>query len=274
EMLRLIREEEPLKPSARLMQLKESLATLAAQRQTEPARLTREVRGELDWIVMKCLEKDRPRRYDTVNGLARDVERYLHDEPVEACPPSASYRLRKFLHKHRGGVLMAAALVAALVLGVVVSTWQAVRATHAELEALVARDAETAQRQEAERQQHEMEQQRDRAAKAEDEAKQQRDRAVRAEAEGKQQRADAQRSADHAREAAQRATRALYAAQMNLAQIAWEESKTVRVQQLLGEWAAPVDGQDLRGWEWFYQERLQRGDLRTLKTDLQLWGVA
>ena len=87
EMLRMIKEEEPPKPSTRLTESKESLASLAAQRRTEPARLTKAVRGELDWIVMKCLEKDRTRRYDTANSLARDVERYLHDEPVEACPP-------------------------------------------------------------------------------------------------------------------------------------------------------------------------------------------
>jgi serine/threonine protein kinase len=99
EMLRIIKEEEPPKPSTRLTQSKESLASLAAQRRTEPARLTREVRGELDWIVMKCLEKDRTRRYETANGLARDLERYLHDEPVEACPPSTAYRLKKLLRR-------------------------------------------------------------------------------------------------------------------------------------------------------------------------------
>ena len=77
------------------------LPTIAAARKTEPERLPRLVRGELDWIVMKCLEKDRTRRYETASGLARDVEHYLADEPVEACPPSASYRLRKFAHKYR-----------------------------------------------------------------------------------------------------------------------------------------------------------------------------
>jgi serine/threonine protein kinase len=88
EVLRLIKEQEPPRPSTRLSESKGSLSSIAAQRHTEPARLTREVRGELDWIVMKCLEKDRTRRYETANGLARDLERYLADEPVEACPPS------------------------------------------------------------------------------------------------------------------------------------------------------------------------------------------
>ena len=95
-MLRLIREEEPPKPSTRLTQSKEAIAGLAAKRRTEPRKLGAEVRGELDWIVMKCLEKDRTRRYETASGLAQDVERYLPDEPVEACPPAAGYRLRKF----------------------------------------------------------------------------------------------------------------------------------------------------------------------------------
>jgi serine/threonine protein kinase/TPR repeat protein len=116
EAVRIIREEEPPRPSARLSTTEE-LAAIAAKRKIEPARLARLVRGELDWIVMKCLEKDRTRRYETANGLARDVERYLNDEPVEACPPSAAYRLRKVLRKHRGPVLAAAAVLACLLAG-------------------------------------------------------------------------------------------------------------------------------------------------------------
>jgi eukaryotic-like serine/threonine-protein kinase len=106
EAVRIIREEEPPRPSARLS-TDESLPSLAALRQTEPKRLMALMRVELDWVVMKCLEKDRNRRYETANGLVRDVERYLHDEPVEARPPSAGYRLRKFLRRHRGPVLAA-----------------------------------------------------------------------------------------------------------------------------------------------------------------------
>ena len=85
----LIREEEPPRPSTRLSGSGEALVRISAQRKTEPAQLARLLRGELDWIVMKALEKDRGRRYETASGLARDVERYLADEPVEACPPSA-----------------------------------------------------------------------------------------------------------------------------------------------------------------------------------------
>jgi tetratricopeptide (TPR) repeat protein len=142
ELLRLIREEEPPRPSARLSESREALPSISAQRQTEPAQLTRLVKGELDWIVMKALEKDRGRRYETANGLARDLQRYLADEPVEACPPSAGYRLRKLLHRHRTGVLAVAAFAALLLAGVVVSTWQAVRATRAEARAWEAADAE------------------------------------------------------------------------------------------------------------------------------------
>src|SRR6201746_470390 len=95
EILRMIKEEERPKPSTRLSDSGEALASISAQRHTEPARLAKLVRGELDWIVMKTLEKDRNRRYETANGLAADLRRYLDDESVTACPPSAGYRLRK-----------------------------------------------------------------------------------------------------------------------------------------------------------------------------------
>jgi serine/threonine protein kinase len=149
EVLRLIREEEPPKPSTRLSDSREGLASIAAQRKTEPARLTRLVRGELDWIVMKALEKDRARRYETANAFARDVQRYLSDEAVEACPPSAAYRLRKLAQRHRGALLTAAAVAALLAVAAAVSIWQAVQAKLAEAAALAARDAEAEQRRRA-----------------------------------------------------------------------------------------------------------------------------
>jgi hypothetical protein len=135
EMMRLIREEEPPRPSTRLSQSGEALTAISAQRKTEPAKLPKLMRGELDWIVMKALAKDRARRYETANGLARDLQRYLADEPVEACPPSAGYRLRKFLRKHRAGVLTAGAFAVLLAVGAAVSAWMAVRATLAETRA-------------------------------------------------------------------------------------------------------------------------------------------
>jgi tetratricopeptide (TPR) repeat protein/serine/threonine protein kinase len=120
EMLRVIREQEPSKPSTRLSTA-EGLPTLAANRGTEPARLTRLVRGELDWIVMKALEKDRNRRYETANGFALDVRRYLADEPVQACPPSVGYRFGKFVRRNKivlAGAAMVLAFIAILGSGV------------------------------------------------------------------------------------------------------------------------------------------------------------
>jgi serine/threonine protein kinase len=132
EVLRVIREEEPPRPSTRLSESKDSLPSISAQRQTEPAKLTKLVRGELDWIVLKALEKDRNRRYETANGFAMDVQRYLADEPVQACPPSAWYRFRKFARRNKAAFTAAALVLMALILGTAVSTWQAIRATTAE----------------------------------------------------------------------------------------------------------------------------------------------
>jgi serine/threonine protein kinase len=101
QVMRTIRELEPPKPSTRLRNCGDRLATLAAVRGTEPRKLTAFIAGDLDWIVMKALEKDRSRRYETANGLSRDIQRYLSDEPVEASPPSAAYRFRKLLRRHR-----------------------------------------------------------------------------------------------------------------------------------------------------------------------------
>jgi WD40 repeat protein/serine/threonine protein kinase/tetratricopeptide (TPR) repeat protein len=131
EVLRVIREEEPPRPSTRLSESKDSLPSISAQRHTEPAKLTKLVRGELDWIVMKALEKDRTRRYETANGFAMDVQRYLADEPVQACPPSVGYRLRKFSRRNRGLLTAATLVLFALVLGTIISLWQAIRATEA-----------------------------------------------------------------------------------------------------------------------------------------------
>jgi hypothetical protein len=107
EILRMIKEEEPPKPSTRLSDSGEALASISANRHTEPAKLTKLVRGELDWIVMKTLEKDRNRRYETANGFAMDVQRYLADEPVQACPPSAGYRFGKFARRNKAVLLTA-----------------------------------------------------------------------------------------------------------------------------------------------------------------------
>jgi serine/threonine protein kinase/tetratricopeptide (TPR) repeat protein len=115
EIRRIISEEEPARPSTRLSTLGQAAATVSANRESDPRALSRLFRGELDWIVMKCLEKDRDRRYETANDFAADVQRYLYDEPVLACPPSAGYRLRKFARRNKA-VLAAVAVITLAVL--------------------------------------------------------------------------------------------------------------------------------------------------------------
>jgi serine/threonine protein kinase/tetratricopeptide (TPR) repeat protein len=132
EVLRVIREEEPPRPSTRLSESKDALPSISEQRHTEPAKLTRLVRGELDWIVMKALDKDRNRRYETANGFAADVQRYLADEAVQACPPSAAYRVRKFVRRNKGPVLAAGIFALLLVAGIIGTTTGLVRALAAE----------------------------------------------------------------------------------------------------------------------------------------------
>jgi serine/threonine protein kinase len=118
EIQRIIREVEPPTPSTRLSTMKDDLPSVAANRNTEPARLTKLVRGDLDWIVMKALEKDRSRRYDTANGLAADIQRYIAGEAVVAAPPSATYRLKKFVRRNKGAVIAGSLVTAVLVLGI------------------------------------------------------------------------------------------------------------------------------------------------------------
>jgi WD40 repeat protein len=227
EVLRLIREEEPPRPSTRLSESKESLPSISAQRQTEPAKLTRLVRGELDWLVMKALEKDRSRRYETANGFAMDVQRYLANEPVLACPPSAWYRLKKFARRNRGPVVAATLSLLLLVGGIVGTTLGLLQAQasegHAQNEALnagrerdqanAAREAETTQRNLAD----------DRARKL---------------------------------------RRNLYFAEMTMAAEAAQSPLGFdRVAELTAHW---VDEPELRGWEWYYLHGLCHRDLLTI----------
>ncbi len=150
EIRRIVREEEPPRPSQRISTLvADALTTVSARRKTDPKRLSQLCRGELDWIVMKALEKDRNRRYETASNFAADVQRYLNDEPVLACPPRAGYRLRKFARR-RKGVLTASMLIAsALVVGMVMSAWQASNANARRREAETARQEALANLQQA-----------------------------------------------------------------------------------------------------------------------------
>jgi serine/threonine protein kinase/WD40 repeat protein len=140
EIRRIIREEEPPRPSTRLSTLGLAATTTSANRSTELRKLSTLVRGDLDWIVMKALEKDRTRRYETASTFAADIQRYLADEPVLACPPSAGYRFRKFARRNKGPVLAASLVMLALLAGIVGTTWGMFRADAARLD--VANEAE------------------------------------------------------------------------------------------------------------------------------------
>jgi len=233
EIRRVIREVEPAKPSTRLRTLEaDALTSTAQHRATEPPRLLYLVRGDRDWIVMRCLEKSRARRYETASSLAQDLERHLHNEPVVARPPSTAYICRKFLRRHRFAVGAGVAVVVALLAGLAASTLQAVRATHAEKladtrlqsELAIRREAEDqrqlavgrlvaeqAARQETERQKTLAEQERDRAQRAEElaAARLQAELAARREAEQQTKLADQQRAlAEQERSRAQDAEKA------------------------------------------------------------------
>ncbi len=161
EIRRIIREEEPPRPSTRLSSTEGGTQTaVAARRHIDPRGLSRLVRGDLDWIAMKALEKDRTRRYATANAFAADVVRYLSDEPVEACPPTSGYRFRKFARRNRVAMMTTGLVTLALVAGTIVSTWQAIRATRARQDAEVSRTEEAAQRAVADQRRIEADEQR------------------------------------------------------------------------------------------------------------------
>lgn len=162
EMLRIIREEDPPRPSFRVSTIGSAGSEIASARKTDTRRLTHSIQGDLDWIVMKCLEKDRTRRYETANALAADIERHLRDEPVVAGPPSRGYRVRKFVRRNRAAVIAAGLVAAALVIGVVGTSVGFVRAmeersiaqterTRAEEAAALAKEAARRAKLEAER---------------------------------------------------------------------------------------------------------------------------
>jgi serine/threonine protein kinase len=151
EVRRIIREEDPVQPSTRISALEPAeQTTMAKARQIELPKLVRLIRGDLDWIVMKCLEKNRTRRYETANGLAADISRHLNNEPVVARPPSRLYEFQKSVRRHKFGFAAAAAVITVLVAGVIVSTFEAIRARRAEREQTQLRqEAEAARANEA-----------------------------------------------------------------------------------------------------------------------------
>jgi eukaryotic-like serine/threonine-protein kinase len=225
EMQRLIREEEPQRPSTRLSSLADFATVLAGHRGLHVKQLVHLLAGDLDCVVMKSLEKDRNRRYGTPGNFAEDIERYLHREAVLARPPSTIYRLTKFTERNRATVLTGVAIAALLILGIVISTWQAVRATRAELNAIAERD--------------------------------EKEQARVAEASARQRAADNEKKALDALDAAQRN---LYHASVSLAHREWYANRTDRAEAILD--ACP---ENRRGWEWHYLERLCRSDLLTIR---------
>ena len=243
ELRRIIREDEPPKPSTRLSSLGATLTTVSANRKLDPRHLGRTVRGELDWIVMRALEKDRRRRYETASDLAVDVLRYMTDQPVEACPPSAHYRFSKYARRHRAGLTTAALIGLALVVGTALSTWQAVRATRAEVQA-------DGQRQVAERNATEARRQTAEAERARNEAELQRK-----EAEHQRKEAELQRNA---------AYRNLYDSDIRLGPVDWTAGNLSRLSRKLSDHIPRNGRDDLRGWEWYFLLSLCHQDERTL----------
>jgi WD40 repeat protein len=239
EIRRIIREEEPPKPSTRISTLGQAASTVSGNRLSDPKQLGQLMRGELDWIVMKALEKDRNRRYETASAFAHDVQCYLQDEPVLACPPSAGYRLRKFARKNKKLLATATGFAVLLIVGATVSTWQAVRATQAEAEAMT-----------NEKQAHDNAAQ---AQKNEQEAKEQR---------------------DEARALTEKLRQTTYTAHINLAQHAWDAGGPDRVRELLEQHRPKPGKSDLRHFEWYFLDRLCNSDLLTLKYTGEGHGVA
>ena len=177
EIQRIIRVEDPPRPSTRLSNLGKKSTISAKNRRLDTRSLLRELRGDLDWIVMKTLEKNRSRRYETANGLAMDIDRHLKHEPVIARPPSAAYKLSKFVRRNRKGVIAAMIVVGALIAGIITTSWQAVRANQAEEVATAAlQDAESSRNQ-AEEQAVRAKQAEEVATAAQQEAKYRRDQA-------------------------------------------------------------------------------------------------
>jgi WD40 repeat protein len=234
---RIIREKEPMRPSTKLNTLQGDARTTAGKlRQTDVGRLVHQLQGELDWIVMKCLEKDRTRRYDTANALATDVQRHLHDEPVLARPPSKLYEFQKSVQRHKFGFAAAGAVLTALAIGGFLSTLQAVRATRAERQqSLLRREAQQS------------------AIRAEGEAK-------RAEVNAK----EAERQRQQAEALAEENRLNLYAARIKLVAQTIDEGDVSHAQELL-ESLRPRNGQeDLRSFDWFYLHQLASSERSAL----------
>src|SRR5262249_14194299 len=132
EIQRIIREVDPPRPSTRLSSLGDGAKEVAEKRQTQIDDLTKQLKSELEWIPLKAMRKDRGQRYSTTTELASDIHNYLEHKPLVAAPESASYKLKKFINRNRRGVAASVVMLVLLLVGIITTTWQAVRATHAE----------------------------------------------------------------------------------------------------------------------------------------------
>ncbi len=233
-MRKTIREREPVRPSTKLATMQgDERSTTAARHATDSPKLISLLRGDLDWIVMKCLEKDRTRRYETATGLAADLRRHLVNEPVVARPPSTAYKLQKVWQRHKVLVTACALISFSLTFGITFSVGQALRARRAE-----------------------------RAKQA----------LLESELKAKEQATAAQREAVTERD---NARRNLYAANINLANQAWNESNLGKTRHLLANSTAETGKEELRGWEWRYLWGQARGDdlLEVARFDSGVWQV-
>ncbi|HXJ57762.1 MAG TPA: hypothetical protein VNU68_13975, partial [Verrucomicrobiae bacterium] len=230
---RTLRDQEPPRPSTRLNTLTQpELTTVARARQTEAPKLVHLVRGDLDWVVMKCLEKDRGRRYETANALAADIQRHLTNEPVVARPPSAVYRFSRLVRRNKLTFAAAGAVTVAMLIGLIISSWQAMRAAKAEQQA---RRAALTERSLSEQ------------------ARADRDRAVRAES-------DARVQAEAAKEGWAAARGNAYVVEVNVALQALAENNLGRARDLLDRQRPKAGQEDLRGFEWRYLWQQSQGD--------------
>lgn len=263
EMARIIKEEEPESVSTRIAKISKTQSAEIGARSNESSVPRSELRAprstELDWIVARSLEKDRERRYETASAFARDIRRYLADEPVQACPPSALYRFRKFAAKHKTALVTAAAISLCLLLGTAVSAWQAVRATTAKAEANANKQkAETNEAKAKEAAVAEA-QQRERAEENEKKAVANAAAAEQKEQEAIKQRDEVKVLAKKLAAKEQQLTWMLYAAQIDRAQTAWDHGNVRQVLTLLEQQRPKAGEPDLRSFEWHYLNRLARG---------------
>ena len=265
EMLRAVREEEPQRPSTRLSST-EAKASIAAVRGTEPAPLSKLLRTELDWIVMKSLEKDRTRRYATAVNFAEDVHRYLSGEPVFAHPPSTTYRMRKFVRKHKGQVIAASLILLALLGGAIGAVYGVIESGK-QRETRVLKEQAERERDAAEIARGDAETARDgeKEAKAAAEIARDGEKGARSAAEKARDGEElARKAAESVRAEAElqreKFERFEYGRTMQVAHQEWRDNSVPATLALLDGTRA-----DLRGWEWRYVHRLCHSELLTLK---------